>query len=205
MARMLASSEVRHTTYTYDLLDHLTGVSMPRPTGTQTRTFVYNNTAFLQSATNPENGTVTYTYDSNKRLSTIVDAKNQKKVFTYDSYNRVTQVQRYVYSGGAYVEDPMQRTNFYFDSNPFGTSQNIAGRLAAVQYYGGNCSSYVPSGTQSGCDLLQEWYSYNPPGATLSKTLKVTRGSANRTLAASWTYDTEGRVLTVTVSPFDEI
>jgi YD repeat-containing protein len=106
------------TTYTYDRLDHLTNVSMPRPTGTQTRTFAYNNTAFLQSATNPENGTVTYTYDSQKRLSSVVDAKNQKKVLTYDTYNRVTQVQRYVYSGGAYVEDPMQRTNFYYDSNP---------------------------------------------------------------------------------------
>jgi YD repeat-containing protein len=133
------------TNYTYDVLDHLIRVEMPRPTGTQTRTFTYNNTAFLQSATNPENGTVTYTYDSQKRLSTVVDAKNQKKVFTYDSYNRVTQVSRYVYSGGAYVEDPMQRTNFYYDSNPFGTSQNIAGRLAAVQYYGGHCSSYQPS------------------------------------------------------------
>lgn len=70
----------------------------------------------------------------------MVDAKNQKKVFTYDSYNRVTQVQRYVYSGGSYVEDPMQRTNFYFDSNPFGTSTYVSGRLAAVQYYDGHSS-----------------------------------------------------------------
>ena len=67
--------------------------------------------------------------------------------------------------------------------------------MAAVQYYGGNCSSYVPSGTQGGCDLIQEWYSYNQAGARLSKTLSVTRGSANRSLTANWTYDTEGRVV----------
>jgi RHS repeat-associated protein len=171
---------------------------MPRPTGTQTRHFAYNNTAFLQSATNPENGTVTYTYDSLNRLSTVVDAKNQQKVFTYDSYNRVTQVQRYVKSGGAFVEDPMQRTNFYYDSNPFGTSTYVAGRLAAVQYYGGHCSSYVPSGTQSGCDLIQEWYGYNQAGARLSKTVKITRGSQVGSMTVSWTYDNEGRPLKVT-------
>ena len=84
------------TTYTYDLLDHLTGVSMPRSTGTQTRTFNYGNppTPFLQTATNPESGTVTYTYDSQNRLATVTDAKSQRRVMVYDSLNRVTQVQR---------------------------------------------------------------------------------------------------------------
>ena len=56
---------------------------------------------------------MTYTYDSNKRLSTVTDAKNQQKVMTYDTLSRVTQVQRYIYSSGAYVEAPMARTNFY--------------------------------------------------------------------------------------------
>ena len=121
-----------YTTYTYDLLDHLIGVSMTRPSGTQTRTFNYIDPAtskpgtLLRSATNPENGTVTYTYDSSMRLSTVTDAMNQRKVMTYDSLSRVTQVQRYFYSGGAYVEDPNKRTNFYYDSNPFGTSQNTS-------------------------------------------------------------------------------
>ena len=50
------------TNYTYDALGHLTGVSMPRSNGTQTRTFAYTG-ADLTSATNPENGTVTYQYD----------------------------------------------------------------------------------------------------------------------------------------------
>jgi YD repeat-containing protein len=58
---------------------------MPRSTGTQTRTFNYNNTAFLQSATNPENGTVNYTYTASGALATKIDAKGQKVVYTYDA------------------------------------------------------------------------------------------------------------------------
>jgi YD repeat-containing protein len=59
-----------NTVYSYDVLNHLIGVSMPRGTNTQTRTFSYTNSShvvggFLLSATNPENGTVSYTYNSN--------------------------------------------------------------------------------------------------------------------------------------------
>ena len=54
------------TSYTSNVLNHLIHVSMPRGSTTQTRTFNYNSgttvTGLLQSATNPENGTVTYTY-----------------------------------------------------------------------------------------------------------------------------------------------
>ena len=69
---------------------------MPRPSGTQTRTFNYGNPAGAQllSATNPENGTVTYTYNSDKTLATKTDAKNQQVQYSYDSYKRVTQIRR---------------------------------------------------------------------------------------------------------------
>jgi YD repeat-containing protein len=83
-----------NTYYTYDLLNNVTQVTMPRATGTQTRTFNYNNTAYLQSATNPENGTVTYTYTTAGNLAGKTDAKGQKVVYTYDGYNRLWQVQR---------------------------------------------------------------------------------------------------------------
>src|ERR1019366_10393727 len=68
-----------YTYYTYDALNHLTGVNMPRPTGTQTRTFNYGTPpgAYLLSTTNPENGTVTYTYTWFGKLATKTDAKNQ--------------------------------------------------------------------------------------------------------------------------------
>lgn len=67
---------------------------MPRPSGTQTRTFVHNG-KLLQKATNPENGTVTYTYNSYNKVATKTDAKGQATVYTYDTYARLTKVQRY--------------------------------------------------------------------------------------------------------------
>jgi hypothetical protein len=61
------------TSYVYDLMNHLTLVSMTRGSTTQTRTFNYTKVgnivgAELLSATNPENGTVNYTYDSFLRI-----------------------------------------------------------------------------------------------------------------------------------------
>jgi YD repeat-containing protein len=90
------------TTYTYDALNHLTNVSMPRrmPGGnvvTQTRTFNYlvgsSISAYPQSATNPESGTVSYTYGSDGALGTKTGAMNQTLYYYRDSYGRVTQVQ----------------------------------------------------------------------------------------------------------------
>jgi hypothetical protein len=51
------------TNYTYNILNHLTLVSMPRGANTQNRTFNYNTgttvTGFLQTATNPRwNGSI---------------------------------------------------------------------------------------------------------------------------------------------------
>jgi len=180
------------TDYTYDLLDHLTNVSMPRPSGTQTRTFSYGTPPgpFLLNANNPENGTVSYTYDSSSRLATKIDAKGQKLVYSYDSYNRVTQVKRYY---NTTTEDTQQRTTYYYDANPWDSYSNYAlGRLAAVEYYGGNCTALGPPRT--GCDKIQESYNYSVAGLMLGKRVKLTRSNKSGTLVASWTYDNEGRV-----------
>ena len=80
------SGQTYVTTYTYDLLSHLTQVSMPRPTGTQTRTFVYNSNQWLQSETNPESGTKSYTYNSDGTRATRVDANGITTRYTYDAY-----------------------------------------------------------------------------------------------------------------------
>jgi uncharacterized protein RhaS with RHS repeats len=54
-----APSGTLTTSYTYDWMNHVAQVSMPRGGTTQTRTFVYDGAGHLTSATNPENGTVT--------------------------------------------------------------------------------------------------------------------------------------------------
>src|ERR1035441_1843987 len=84
------------TSYTYDQLNHLTQVAMPRNTAnnmkTQTRTFVYDpTTQRLTSATNPENGTVSYTYNADGTLATKKDA-NGNSDYTYDTYGRLTAI-----------------------------------------------------------------------------------------------------------------
>jgi len=98
----LSNATYHVTNYGYDVLNHLTQVTMPRHnassqvTTTQTRTFNYttgtNVGALLLSATNPENGTVTYTYGGNGLIATKTDAKNQQTQYSYDSYNRLTRI-----------------------------------------------------------------------------------------------------------------
>ena len=198
-----------YTYYTYDLLNNLTQVSMPRPTGTQTRTFVYNG-KLLTSATNPENGTVTYTYNSYNKVATKTDAKGQAIVYTYDSLARLTKVQRYP-SGTSGSEDICQQENYYYDSNPFTSSysQYSSGRLAAVQYYAPPASAYVAN-YNCGTTLVEQ-YSYNQGGAKTNKGMLVTRtlawqsdsagsnpptitGASTADLESSYTYDNEGRM-----------
>jgi YD repeat-containing protein len=85
------------TSYTYDWMKHVSGVSMTRAGTTQTRTFVYNNAGLLTSAANPENGTVSYYYNSDNTLQYKHDAKGQDTVYTYDGQKRVTMTQQYPY------------------------------------------------------------------------------------------------------------
>jgi RHS repeat-associated protein len=182
------------TTYTYDLLNNLTGVTMIRPTGTQVRTFNYNNTPYLQSATNPENGTVTYTYNSYNKVASKTDAKGQVVVYTYDTYARLTEVQRYP-QGTSNAEAVCQRETYYYDTNPFNSSysQYDAGRLTAVQYYGGSTIYGQTNGNP--CDTtFTEMYNYSQPGGKIGKELVVTRASATGTLSSTYTYDNEGRM-----------
>jgi YD repeat-containing protein len=120
------------TSYTYDWMNHVTQVSMPRGASpnatTQTRTFVYNALGLLTSATNPENGTVTYTYNGDNTLQKKHDAKGQDTVYTYDSLKRAIEIQRYPNgSGGA--EDPCSRVNYAYGTDP--TAHNY-GRLTYV-------------------------------------------------------------------------
>src|ERR1039457_4317539 len=84
------------TNYAYDALGQLTGVSMPRSNGTQTRTFAYSGTD-LTSATNPENGTVTYQYDGSHRVTKRTDAKQQETRYTYDPYGRLKRMQHWAW------------------------------------------------------------------------------------------------------------
>jgi RHS repeat-associated protein len=181
------------TTYTYDLMNHLTGVSMTRPTGTQTRTFVYSGN-LLMSATNPENGAVSYTFNSYQKVATRTDAKGQQTVYTYDTYARLTKVQRYP-QGASGAEDTCQQEDYYYDgASPSNSTYptNAQGHLSAVQYWGAyNAVLGNP------CDTtFTELYNYGTPGAPVGKQLQISRAGVSQTitLTAGFTYDTEGRM-----------
>jgi YD repeat-containing protein len=172
------------TTYTYDALSNLTGVSMVRLSGTQTRSFTYNGHK-LATATNPENGTITNTYNSYNKIGSRHDAKGQDVVYTYDTMARLTEVQRYP-NGQGNAEDTCQRELYYYDTNPFNSSfsQNATGRMTAAQYYGGpSCNT-----------TFTEMYSYNAGGAKVVKQVQIARsGLSSAVLEADYSFDNEGR------------
>ena len=184
------------TNYGYDVLNNLTQVSMTRPTGTQTRSFTYNGHQIL-TATNPENGTVTYTYNTQNKVSKLVDQKGQAVVYSYDSQARLTEIQRYP-QGTSGSEDACQRETYSYDTNPYNStfSQNASGRLTAVQYYGG-----YNNGSTNCNTMFTEMYNYMKPSAIVAKQLQVTRNSSTAVLEADYTYDTEGRMITVHILP----
>jgi RHS repeat-associated protein len=179
------------TAYTYDLLGHLTQVSMPRTVSgnpvTQTRSWVYSSTTeLLTSKTMPESGTVSYTYNTDTTLATVVDANNHEKKFTYDTYGRVTQVARGTLSGTTFTEDTTQRSNYTYDSSHTtncGSLTNTMGHVAEIDYQ-----------VVEGRYAFAECYNYNTEGAVTKKTLTSSTSGAPPAMTATYSYDTEGRV-----------
>ena len=164
---------------------------MPRPTGTQTRTFNYGNPpgALLLSATNPENGTVTYDYNADNTLAEKIDAKGQRVRYTYDAYKRVTEVRRgtwgtvtnntlvinvtgfgtgfQVGNASSYFSDLQVPPNY--DGTPenftFTTHDNF-GQYNLRVYYTSDYP-YVPYGTANSLTLNgQQYYPDNYPAET---------------------------------------
>ena len=201
------------TTYAYDVWNNLSAVSMPRPTGTQTRSFTYSG-PYLISATNPETGinpvtgtSVSYTYNStNNKVATKTDAKGQAVKYTYDTYarlkrcsviRRVFQMPKIPVNKRIIITIPIRSTR------PIRDHTRLAGR-SAVQYYGGS-STYGVGG--STCDTtFIEMYNYSQAGAKTGKRLRLTRtlaiGSAspaatNLDFNSTYSYDTEGRMTAV--------
>jgi RHS repeat-associated protein len=162
------------TSYTYDWMNNVTGVTMTRGTTTQTRTFVYNNAGQLTSATNPENGTVTYTYNGDGTLQYKHDAKGQDTVYTYDQTTKKVVETQYYPTGKNNAEDGCQRVNYYYTSYSGDTEnfiQYATGRLAAVTYFA-NCLTPYLSWSFPTYPIV-EMFSYHPAGGVTGKRTQV--------------------------------
>jgi RHS repeat-associated protein len=194
------------TNYTYDILNHLTQVSMPRGGVTQTRAFNYIDPAtnapgaLLRGTTNPENGTVNYTYNADRTLATKTDAKGQQFTYAYDSYKRLTTIS----VGGNVIRTYIYDSNTLDSTGQF--SQYGQGRLVAIQHAGSVSGNGVPTS-------FIEMFSYTAPGSVAAKRLRVTKtvgylratpadrtgGSVNINgdLDTTYAYDTEGKMTNV--------
>ena len=191
------------TTYTYDWMKHLTGVSMPRGSTTQTRAFVYDAMGNMTSATNPENGTVSYNYNADNTLWYKHDAKGQDTVYSYDVKKRVTQIEQYP-TGKNNAVDACLTVTYTYDTNAVqtGFSQYSNGRLTTAQYP--VCAPGVNHG-----GTVTEMYSYHPAGAILAKRFQrfgygvdidgVT-ASGTAYVEADYSYDSAGRSTSYGVS-----
>ncbi len=182
------------TTYTYDWMNHVSGVTMTRAGTTQTRSFIYNDAGLLTSATNPENGTVNYYYRSDNTLWYKHDAKGQDTVYRYDGQNRLYMIQRYP-QGQANSEDVCQRTTYAYGTNP---SAYNYGRLVSAQTSpGGYCVGYGTAPIPS----YGESYTYNAAGGVASKSIVSNMFRVGLTPEYSplvtYGYDSYGRSTTV--------
>ena len=127
------------STYDYDVLDNITGVTQRVGTAgsLQTRSYDYDSLKRLKTANNPESGITSYQYDNNGNLSQSTDSRVPAVTTTYiyDALNRVTN-RSYSNSTPA--------VTYGYDSTQV---SNGTGRLASV-------SSSVSSYNYNGYDAL---------------------------------------------------
>lgn len=199
------------TSYSYDTLDNLIGVSQIDPnTGTnQTRSFVYDSMKRLRSATNPESGAICYGttlngqclpdgYDNNGNLIFKTDARGVRTTYGYDTLSRPTS--------RSYSDGTTPNVAYLYDSQglpsgaPSYTHGSTTGRLIATTYGGGSAGDYYgydPTGRSNvkvqqtgGVNYLVSAI-YNLAGAMTSETYPSLR-------TVSYNYDFAGRANSVT-------
>ena len=195
------------TSYTYDTLDNLVGVSQVDPVTNfnQTRTFVYDSLKRLMSASNPEmvnpqgvQVPVSYQYDNNGNLTQKTDARGVVTTFApYDALNRPTSKS---YSDGTPSVGYFYDSQTLPDGKPTYTRGASIGKLVAISYGGGSAGDFygfdaigraVLKIQQTGGVNYQTSASYNVSGALRSETYPSGHSVTN-------TFDTAGRTSNVT-------
>ena len=131
---------------------------------------------------------MTYTYNNDNTLATTTDAKNQRQVYTYDNFGRIVQIARGTLSGSTFTEDLAQRSTYAYEGTNNGFSTATNGRVSQVTYAGPHGTAFV------------EMYSYHNAGGVTKKRVQITGtpfGSNTINMDAAYTYDGEGRVLSI--------
>ncbi|MBL8232135.1 MAG: RHS repeat protein, partial [Bryobacterales bacterium] len=164
------------TTYTYNQIDQLIGVSMTRGSVTQTRTFAFDlGSLRLMWETHPESGTTTYQYNDDGTLRRKTLANGKQVNYGWDSLGRL---------GAINTDQICEGRSFEYDN----ASRNAMGRLWRVTYGSGSATCPVPV-------QFKEEYTYTASGNQTQKTVSLTDGGG--LLAAfnvDYTFDNEGRM-----------
>ena len=140
------------TTYSYDPMNNLTGVSQ----GSEPRTYVYDWLSRLTSASTPESGATNYTYSTTgsvcsgdpSAVCTRTDARGITTTYSYDGLNRLTQK--------SYSDGTTPTAHFTYDETSWAgllTLNNTAGRL-----------SHAWTTPQTGTGYIDSIYSYDLVG-----------------------------------------
>jgi RHS repeat-associated protein len=197
------------TTYSYNELDNLIGVSQNGGAdGQRTRTFLYDSLSRLLCAANPESsttscptsvtsampqGVLSYVYDANSNVVSRTDARNAVTDYTYDVLNRVT-AKTYPSPLTAtlgptstvnYIYDiPISGWNWIPQSTPSWSSvsqTNLIGRLSDVSVGSVGANAWTV-------------YGYDEMGRTVLKSECLPIDCGNNHHDMHYKYDLAGRV-----------
>jgi len=173
------------TTYSYDALGNLTGVTQ---NGGRSRTFGYDAMSRLTSESTPEAGTVSYGYDASPNqgdlTSRVAPAPNQTgsatvtTTYSYDTLHRLTQK--------SYSDGSTPTAFFLYDqTSRWGVNlANSVGRLVE-EWSGTSCCATTGAGI----------FSYDPMGrVTYDNQYTVTIGN----YALNYAYDLAGNMTSYT-------
>jgi RHS repeat-associated protein len=140
------------TTYTYNVLNQLTGLTQNAQSSSQkqTRAYAYDWLGRMTSETNPEAGNVSYayTYDTDSTCGTSegdlvkkVDAAGNVTCYTYDALHRVNSA---IVSSGIYLSSTPSKYFVYDSATVNGIAMGIVkGRLAEAYTCVSTCSSKI--------------------------------------------------------------
>jgi RHS repeat-associated protein len=169
------------TTYTYNPMDELLTVTQ----GSQTRTYAWDTLQRMNSATNPESGTVSYGYDLNSNLTSRTDARNITTTYTYDVLNRLKTA--------TYNDGVTPNVTYAYDTATNGkgllTSMGNSAATDTVASYDAR-GNVTGSSQKVGSNTYNFSYAYN-----LADALKSTTYPSGRVVTN--TYDGANRVATV--------
>jgi RHS repeat-associated protein len=191
-----SQSATMETDYTYDPVGDLLTVTqwggVKNTPGGRNRSFTYDGTSRLLTATNPENGTTTYTYSNDLSSCsgdaaapcTRTDARGVKTTYSYDNMNRLNWKR---YNDGVTITAGFGYDGNDATGNPISPAvTNAKGRLSQLSMLAAQAITNI---------------SYDPMGR-VSQKVSCVPGDCNYDLKVNATYDFAGNVLTLTdISP----